>query len=109
MTNEGGDRAPAGGDEPVLKLRQDDLAARGFDEETIVLDLRGSNYLSTNPAGTVLWRELEKGATRERLIQALLDEFEITEKRAAADVDAFIDDCRRRGLLSEETALPGPK
>jgi hypothetical protein len=88
-------------------LRKDDLAARGFDQETIVLDLRSSNYLSFNPAASVLWRELQAGATRTQLVRALLAEFEVAEERASADVDAFVDDCKRRGLLDEEAARPG--
>jgi Coenzyme PQQ synthesis protein D (PqqD) len=85
--------------EPTLKLRAADLAARGFEDETIVLDLRSSTYLSTNASASVLWRELEQGATRARLIEALLEEFDVNEKRAGDDVDAFLEDCRRRDLL----------
>ena len=50
------------------------------------------------------WRELEQGTTRSRLIGALLERFEVTEDRAAADVDAFLEDCERRSLLAEEAA-----
>jgi hypothetical protein len=87
--------------EPQLKLRGGDVAARAFKDETIVLDLRSSMYLSTNPAGTVLWRRLEQGATRAELIAALLDEFEVDAGRASTDVDAFLADCRRRDLLAD--------
>src|SRR5947209_6011552 len=91
-------------EEPRLRLRNQDVAARTFKDETVVLDMRNSIYLSTNPAGTVLWRELEQGTTRSRLIGALLERFEVTEDRAAADVDAFLEDCERRSLLAEEAA-----
>ena len=87
--------------EPHLKLRDADVAARGFKDETIVLDLRSSTYLSTNAAGTVLWNRLAQGTTRSALISALLDEFEVPPDRAADDVDAFLRDCRERGLLAE--------
>ncbi len=89
-------------DEPHLKLRIADVASRAIKDETIVLDLRSSTYLSTNPAGTVLWHELEAGTTRSRLVRALLEEFEVSEEQAAADVDAFLEDCQRRGLLEED-------
>lgn len=87
--------------EPRLRLRETDVASRGFQDETIILDLRSSNYLTTNPAGTVLWRCLERGTTRSEMVSALLEEFEVDDERAARDVDAFLDDCRRRGLLSD--------
>jgi hypothetical protein len=88
-------------EESVLRLRSADLAARGFQDETVVLDLRSSTYLSTNAAGSVLWRELQRGATRSELIGAVLDEFDVDGQRAAADVDAFIAECRRRQLLAD--------
>lgn len=87
--------------EPLLRLRQEGFAARGIDDETVVLDLRTSTYLATNQAGTLLWRCLERGARRSDLIAAVLDEFEVDRAQAEKDVDDFIADCRRRGLVSE--------
>ncbi len=78
------------------------MASRGLGDEIVALDLRSSTYLSTNPAGTTLWRELERGTTRTQLVRALLDEFEVTPERAGADVDTFLADCRSRGLLAED-------
>jgi len=87
---------------PRLSLRQRELRARSFEQETIVLDLRSSMYLSTNPAGSILWRRLELGTTRSELIDALVSEFEIEWERAAQDVDAFLQDCRQRNLIVED-------
>jgi hypothetical protein len=88
--------------EAVLRLRAGDVAARRFDEETVILDLRSSRYLAANPSASVLWRALEQGATRTQLVEALLREFEVTRERAEADVDNFIGDVRRRELLADE-------
>ena len=98
----GYDRQMPTDSEPLLKLRQADIAARGFDDETIVLDLRESMYLATNAAGTALWRALEDGATRSQLVAVILGQFDVSEDQAALDVDAFLDDLRRRGLLSQD-------
>jgi hypothetical protein len=68
----------------------------------VMLDLRNSTYLSTNPAGTILWEELERGSTRSRLIARLAGEFDLTAERAGADVDALLADLRRRDLLAEQ-------
>ncbi len=85
--------------EKELRLRVGDLASRAFEEQTIVLDLRSSRYMSTNAAGTVLWHRLERGATRPELIGALCDAFGIDAETASRDVDVFLDDCGKRGLL----------
>lgn len=72
-----------------------------------MLDLRNSMYLSTNPAGSVLWRRLEQGTSRSELVDALVAEFEIPPERAAQDVDAFLADCRQRQLLEEQPQARG--
>ncbi len=102
------DRAVSEPREPRLSLRHSDVRARSFNEETIVLDLRSSVYLSTNPAGTILWQQLERGTTRSRMIEALVDEFQIDPERAGADVDAFLDDCWRRELIVAADQPPAP-
>ena len=91
-----------GAPERRLSLRTDNVAARSFDEETLALDFRNAVYLSLNSAATVLWHELERGTTRAGLIDVLLDEFDVTQERAAADVDAFLAECRRRDLIVDE-------
>lgn len=74
-----------------------------------MLDLRSSMYLSTNSAGSILWRQLEQGTSRSELIDALLAEFEIPPERAAQDVDAFLEECRQRNLIvsDDQPETPG--
>jgi hypothetical protein len=86
--------------EPVLRLRQDDLAWREFAGEAVLLDLRTSMYLATNPAATILWRRLDQGTTETAMAAALVETFEIPAYRAAADVRKFLADCRERNLLT---------
>lgn len=88
-----------GSDEEPLRLRARDLASREFAGESVVLDLASSTYLQANEAGTLLWRALEAGTTRGRLVGALVEAFAVPEETARADVDAFLADVRHRGLL----------
>jgi hypothetical protein len=86
--------------EPVLRLRSDDLAWREFAGEGVLLDLRTSMYLATNPSATVLWRQLDQGTTESAMTAALVDAFGIPAERAAADVRRFLAACRERDLLA---------
>lgn len=92
---------PPSRQEPSLRLRTSELASRRFEDETVVLDLKSSMYLSTNASGTVIWQALERGTTRTELIELLLREFDVERAQAEADVDAFLSECRKRNLLSE--------
>ncbi|HYY33529.1 MAG TPA: PqqD family protein [Gaiellaceae bacterium] len=84
-----------------LHLRTDGLHWREIDGEIVVLEGRSSTYLSANQSGAVLWQALAEGATREELVDDLVETFEIERKRAAVDVDAFLTELSGKGLLQE--------
>jgi hypothetical protein len=82
-----------------LRLRRSELHWREIDESVIALEVRGSTYLAANPAGTLLWRELATGSTRERLAATLVDAYGIDCERARADADSFLSEMAAQGLL----------
>jgi hypothetical protein len=87
--------------ERMTKLRlKDDVAWREAAGEVIALDSDKRNYVSANPAGTLLWRALDEGATRKELVERLTAEFGLDAEQSAHDVDAFVADLRANGLLA---------
>jgi hypothetical protein len=85
---------------PDLKLREEDLTWREIDGEIVAIDVAKSAYLSSNPAGSLLWTMLASGATREELATRLVETFGIDRERAETDVDAFLASLDERGLLA---------
>lgn len=85
--------------DPPLRLRERNLDWRTVGEDTVVLDLDGSEYISINASATVLWPLLAAGATRASLAAALTDRFGLDKETADRDVDAFVAWLRARGLL----------
>lgn len=55
--------------------------------------------ISLNGTGRFLWERLEKGATAGELKNALLEAYNVSEERAQADVDAFIEKLKQNGFL----------
>lgn len=53
------------------------------------LDFNG--MITLNETGAFLWKQLGKDCTREELIKALMEEYEVTEERASAGVDKFLE------------------
>ena len=82
-----------------LRLRDTDLHWREVDGEVIALEARGSTYLAANGAGTVLWRALIDGSTREGLADELVRTYGIERAQAAEDADRFVDALIEQGLL----------
>jgi hypothetical protein len=82
-----------------LRLRPDAVAWRSVGDEIVALDCMRSAYLAVNPSASVLWRLLAEGACRDELVAALDDGFAIGAGRATVDVDSFLADLARRGLV----------
>ena len=75
--------------------------------ESVVIPLGGTagnfgGMLRLNETGKLLWAKLEKGASREELLAAVLAEYEVEENVAAADIDKFLQKLQQNGMLEEE-------
>ena len=90
-------------DSEKLKLRPNGLNWREIEGEVVVLDLEGSNYVTLNPTGSMLWWMLDLGATREELAARLVEEFGIDGAVAAKDVAGFLASCHQQRLLIDAT------
>ena len=59
-----------------------------------------SKLIALNDSSLLLWHRMEQGDfTSEDLTKALLDEYEVDEQTAKADVEAFLNEFRKEGLL----------
>jgi hypothetical protein len=88
----------------VLRLRPGAVEWRSVEGEILALDVDAATYIATNKSGTVLWEGLVDGATREQLVEALVEAYEIERPQAETDVDAFVAELRSRRLLEEAGA-----
>jgi hypothetical protein len=89
-----------------VRLRTENLSWRTLDGEVIALDAQASAYLGANVAGSLLWRRLADGATRDELVAELVDAYGIDRSTAEADVDRFIVELSQAGLLEELPSAP---
>lgn len=64
---------------------------------SLTVDMRC--MIKLNETGAFLWRQLMDEKSRDELIAALLDEYEVSADKAAADVDTFV------GLLTDNQLL----
>ena len=96
----------ASGDNGNVTWRQrgGDLSWREIDEEVIILDLRSATYLKLNPAGAVLWKRLEPGATLGQLTVTLAEQFGLVSEVAHGDAAAFLEVCASKGIVERLNA-----
>ena len=62
---------------------------------------RFPGMIRMNATGCFLWELLETQQTKESLIKALLDRYEVSPEQAAEDVDAFVDKLIPTGAIEK--------
>ena len=82
-----------------MRLRREFIAWRELEGEGVLLDLRSSRYLSTNPVGTMMVGLLQDECTIEELVDAVATGYEADRTVVARDVDVFLDQLRDNDLL----------
>jgi hypothetical protein len=88
-----------------MKLKYD-FAVREIVGEYIMVPLgaaalKFSGMISTSETGAALAEALKEHVTRQELLQQLLEQYDIDEATAAADLDLFLDQLRKLDLLIE--------
>jgi hypothetical protein len=81
-----------------LRLRRDAIW-RDADGEVLALDGELRSYFSTNATGSLLWKALADGASREELVELLMTRFGLEADHAERDVDAFVGELAANGFL----------
>jgi len=85
-----------------MKLNPFAVMAEQFDGTGLVYNPESNGAVALNKTGVYLWSRLKDGATEAELIAGLLEKYDVTEEKAAADVKAFLEELRSRSLLSED-------
>jgi len=66
-------------------------------EET--LNLNG--MLTLNDSGVFLWKALESSISEEKLVEAMMAEYDVDHQIAKADIEDFLGKLRQVGCLEE--------
>ena len=58
-----------------------------------------NGMVKLNETGELMWDKLVEGTTREELIAAILEVYEVEEELAQKDVDRFIEILKKPGII----------
>ena len=61
-----------------------------------------NGMLSLNETGVLIWKNLEKGCTKEELTASFLAEYDVSKEIAEKDISLFLEKLSRAGILDEE-------
>lgn len=80
-------------------VRTEGMMTAPVDNEIVILNMKGNNYISLDAIGRRIWELLETPVAVADLCQQLMTEFEATEEQIAADVLPFLTELEREGLV----------
>ena len=58
-----------------------------------------SSIISVNDTGAFIWKQLETETTPEKILQNMLEQYDVSEEQAKADIAAFIEKLQEAELL----------
>jgi len=81
-----------------------DVVTRDLAGEAVLLDLASGTYFGLDEIGTRIWQLLGEHGSPERVVAALLAEYEVEEATLRADLDRLIGELHQKGLVRIDEA-----
>ena len=69
----------------------DNIDWKEFDGESVLLDLSTGYYFRLNRLGTFVWPLINRDNNVGDIVRMVVENFDVSQRRAKADIDAFID------------------
>jgi hypothetical protein len=80
-----------------------DVLSAVLDGEAVLLHVGTKNYFRLNETGAAIWKGMERGLSPDELRERMCAEFDVAPEQAATELDRFLAELERRGLV-----LTGP-
>jgi coenzyme PQQ synthesis protein D (PqqD) len=68
-------------------------------DEAAILNMKNSVYYGMNPVGATVWNLLKQPQTVAQIRDAILEEYEVEEKRCEQDLLTLLEELRSEGLI----------
>lgn len=78
---------------------RDDVLSRDLQGEQVILDLSSGVYFGLDPVGTRIWHLLQAHQPLQKVLDSLIDEYEVTEAQCAQDLLSFVALMVEKGLV----------
>ena len=76
------------------------VMSRLVGDETVLLDLASGIYFGVDGVGQRIWKSVSDGQTLAQAAAHIVEEYDVAEEQAQADVLEFANDLLERGLLA---------
>lgn len=76
-----------------------DIQVRVLDGEAVLLNIQTGAYFGANKVATAIWQHYAEGLSLGKVVESIIERFEVEQPRAEADVMAFTRLMLDKGLL----------
>jgi len=80
---------------------QDDVLFQELQGEAVLLNLKTGMYLGLDRTGTRIWKLLEQDGSLSRVVDVVLQEYDVTREKFEQDLLNLIGEMLKHGLLVE--------
>jgi len=79
--------------------RNPELVASDMDGETVMMSINNGEYFGLDPVGSRIWTLIENPIRIDKLIEQLLEEFDVTKEQCEIDTLEFLNQLQDKNLL----------
>lgn len=82
--------------------RSHDLLSTDLDQETVLMSIDAGAYYGLEGPARSIWEKLERPMTFSALVACMVDEYSVSPETCASDLQRFLADMEREGLVRVE-------
>jgi hypothetical protein len=86
----------------------DDVVFRILGEEAVILNVASGVYFGLDTVGTRMWQLMSEHGSTDKVVETLLDEYEVEEKKLRDDLDQLIQQLSEKGLVKTDAQETPP-
>jgi uncharacterized coiled-coil protein SlyX len=86
----------------------DDVMFRFLGDEAVILNLATGVYFGLDAVGTRMWQLLSEHSSTDKVIDAMLTEYDVEEEKLRNDLDHLIEQLSEKGLVKTDAQQTAP-
>lgn len=92
-----------------MKLKiPDDIMFRVLGGEAVLLNLASGTYFGLDDIGTRMWQLMSEHGSTDKVVEVMLEEYEVEESLLQRDLDKLVKDLTDNGLVKLDAPEASP-
>jgi len=81
---------------------EEEVVSCDLEDEAAILDLKEGIYYGLDPVGARIWKLLQKPVKVGKILETLLEEYEVGEEECRGDLMELLEEMKDNGLVKIE-------